>query len=734
MPSYIEINDGLNLVYQTIKSTAPVIQQRKKVNHIWIYDRSGSMYSVLGELTEQLIKLSKGLPKGDTLSLGWFSGEGDFNFVFKGFKITEDSDYVALEKSIHANNTTRGLTCFSEILADTSKVIEDLSVFSDVFSMHFFTDGYPVVSNHRKEIENIFTAIKNLNGKIHTAMFVGYGHYYNKELMSEMAEKLGAMLIHSSLVPEYSNSITKLLELTDSQEPRQEVESLVQNPLAAYMVTDQGVVLYSAVNGKLSVAPPREKSATLFYLSTEKPNKKSWKRVEIDKVSFADSSDTIAKGLYAAALVLTQQTKTDLALSVIGKIGDKKVVDLLNNAFTIDEYGVAEAFINTSISDAKTRFENGRDQHYLPKDDAFCAFDLLDMLVNDSESAFYPCGKEFQYERTSPSPHTDSKYPRFVASSDTACAFNTLVWHASRLNLNVQTNIPGEVTAVKVNGKSASDFDLPEVISAHIFRNYTFIKDGLIHVKRFFVKSSKEVYLRCKNEGLVFEDGYDASGIYGLDISKLPSINRMIANGRTSATELSRNVFKEQSLKAQIKVLKWLKSSTLGDVDFTETSYTDEQLEFLTEQGINGKKGNIYDPPTVSVESTDKYLAKSFEIKIDKMNSLPTVAKVMEKIAAGKSLTPVELLLEEGIHIYEVFKKQLNSSSNNDQDISIWFETTIKLKQQKMLEIRRNIQQTKFAVILGKKWFDEFKSRDDTEIEVDGRKFTFVLKEVEVKY
>jgi len=726
MPSYVPITDEMCLVHQEVKSKVTTVEKREPVNHIWIYDRSGSMYYTLSGLCEQLMILSKKLPKGDTLSLGWFSGEGDFNFIIKGFKISDEADYDTLERAIRKNSSVRNTTCFSEILHNSSTVIEDLSIMSDTFSLHFFTDGYPVVRNYRREIESIFEAINKIKGKIHSAMFIGYGYYYNKELMAQMAEKLGALLIHSTMVNEYSDSITRLVKLSEIQEPKQEVESLVENPLAVFTVSDQGVMLYGLDDdGKLYISPQKGRGTSVFYVSNEKPNKKSWKRVNIDDIDFADTGNKYGKGLYAAALVLTQQAKTDLALEFIGKVGDKKVVDSLTNAFTIEEYGQAEDVINKGLQDISERFIEGRDANYLPPDDAFCAFDLLGILVNDDEASFYPYHENFHYEKIGVPTKTKGDYPKFMADKDIQCPFNQLVWHSSRLNLNVQTRIKGVVHLKEVEGKTGSDLELPEYFNTFVFRNYTFIKDGRVHIKKFYVKTSEKTYLELKNKGIVTDDDFKNSGVYAIDVSGLPAINRKIATGRTSATDLCKLSMEEQKLKGQIKALKWLKNEEIGEQKVETTEYNDDQIAFLEANGINLKKGGLYQPPMETAEASDQYIAKAFKIKIAKMSSLPTVKKVMDKIAVGKSRTPVEYLVEEGINLYDASKSKLSSTETKTK----WFDETIKGLQKTMLGIRSQIQETKFAVILGKKWFDEFESRDETTLEVDGISFTFDLGE-----
>src|SRR6185369_12867543 len=167
MNRYLEIKPNLYLVEQEITNPQPNVNEAS--NHIWIYDRSGSMYGTLSEVVTDLKQKASTLSKGDSLSLAWFSGEGDFRFILKGFKITGDSDYKAIDKILSDNSTTRGTTCFSEDLEDTEKTLKDLEVLGN-FSLMLMTDGYPVVSNYNKEVEQILSVLKRLEGKVSTAL------------------------------------------------------------------------------------------------------------------------------------------------------------------------------------------------------------------------------------------------------------------------------------------------------------------------------------------------------------------------------------------------------------------------------------------------------------------------------------------------------------------------------------------------------------------------------------
>lgn len=723
--SFVKVNEDLYIVEQSVKNDK-VVEKRNSVNHVWIYDRSGSMWDLLSDLTEQLITLSRQIPMGDTLSIGWFSGRGEYNFILKGFKISDESDYTVLENAIRKNNKTIGLTCFSEILTEAQTVIEDLSVYSKSFSLHFFTDGYPNEDSNAK----IFDAIKGINGKIDSSMIVGYGYYYNKELMTKMAEKLGAMLIHSSMVPEYSESITRLMELSGSASPKQEVLPPVNDPLAVFTITDQGVVVTSVddESGMVYVSPQGERTS-VYYVSHTKPEDDD---DEVLISALDESDDMFIKGVYASALVLTQQVKSDVALEIVGKLGDKSLVDAITNAFTIDEYGYVESRIENAITDGSERFTEGRDTGYLPPKDAFCVFDVLNLLMDDEDASFYPYHDGFVYNKVSKSTKTAEGYAKFVPMDNAPCAFDDLVWNQKRLNLSVRATINGSIDLVDIDGVKPADVGLIDNYPVFVYRNYTFVQDGIINVKKFYVSTSLETRKFFEEKGIVIDDGtdFDCDGIYGLDISKLPAINRELAEGNTSATRMCMALKRDMEIGGELKALKdYLKNEFEDSSSFESPLISDQQRAFLEANGVNVDKGGVYSPKTEAEESTDVYIAKKFEIKIKSLSSLPAVKKVLEKIENKKNRTLSESVVEVGINKYLDFKE-----NNEDEDMrKLWLNKEIAKLKAEQKELRKEIQKSKFAIILGKKWFDEFESYEDNVLEYDGWTFTFVLGEEQVK-
>ena len=250
MSRYVRLSQTqpLFLVERDVTEFIPTVEDisivEKSVNHMFLIDRSGSMSAVLPKLGDDLVARLKELPNGDSVSFGWFSGEGDYHFVIKGFKISEGNDFKILEDIIRRNLSPRGCTCFSEILFDVNQVIEDLLPFGNLFSLFFFTDGYPVVSNYTQEIINIQKAIEKVSGKISTALLVGYGEYYNRELLSQMSEWFGGSMVHNSELKDLRYHIESFI--LDSHENSGKVDiSLDSNPT-------QGIVF--SLNGRSTLS------------------------------------------------------------------------------------------------------------------------------------------------------------------------------------------------------------------------------------------------------------------------------------------------------------------------------------------------------------------------------------------------------------------------------------------------------------------------------------------------
>jgi hypothetical protein len=435
---YLEIKPKLFLVEQPVEKKKAT-SRPSQLNHIWIYDRSGSMSWTLDQLAKDLIARAKQIPVGDTLTLGWFSSEGEHNFMLKGYKITGPEDQKILADTINKNKHSLGTTCFSEILTDTDQVIKDLSNISPNFSLCFFTDGCPVVSNYHREIESIYEAIKKINSKLTATLLVGYGNYYNKQLMSDMAERLGGSLTHSENLGAFSVQLEAFIEGSHNNGSKIEVD--LETPVAK-----DGFVF--GINGnQINMFLPTEKGSVQFtpsagseddtlYLLTDKIPAGGSQKVTLteNELRRPTHREPLIRGAYAAAYLLTQRTKTDLALEVLSVLGDKALLETVNNAFTNTEYGRAEAKIAEAATNPKKRFEEGYIKNYLPAANAFCLLDAMRTLMSDDEAYFYPYHFAFEYQRIGVASIPKAGFPKFTAKPHAKCPLNKLSWNKSMLN------------------------------------------------------------------------------------------------------------------------------------------------------------------------------------------------------------------------------------------------------------------------------------------------------------
>lgn len=722
---YLKIGNNLYLCqYEAVKMPEEV-KPTEPTNHIWIYDRSGSMYYTLSKLVEDLIQRSKDLPIGDTLSLGWFSSEGEHNFIIKGFKISEERDYTVLENMLRKNSTTVGLTCFSEILQDTDSIIEDLSVFSNRFALCFLTDGYPVVRDYYAEETRIFEAITKIQGKIAGSLMVGYGNYYNKDLMTKMAEALGGSLCHSSDLPSFNISLENFIKDTSESENKITIQVNASPVDTIFSINGSSINMYGTNSEGVVYYTPSKKGKNYIYVLTEnKPNIANGdKEITLTNANVRGGTNIegLVKAAYAASYVLLQRAETYKALDILGVLGDKALIDASNNSFTNEEYGSTEEKIKKAMTSSNRRFLNGRDTKYLPKPDAFCLLDALMLMQSDQEAYFYPYNPNFNYTRIGAASITKDGYPKFEPQKDIKCKLSDLVWNKKLLNLSIRAFIPGQIklkNSYKKLGFPSNRFD------TYIFRNYSLVKDGFTNVETLPMSMSNETFDILHEAGMIDKDAkYKTDRIYNINLKAIPIINRSIADDRTSAAELFTNVYAEFCLTAQIKALKFLKTEIQPEKVATASYFSglsEKQVNFLFDHGVTN---NGYAPPKEIETTTDYYYANSFSIAMAKLSSLPKVIDVRNKIEASKKLTPREELIQAGLEIYE---KSGKSTEEKDTKIA-WLTDRIKELQKDLLDYRVNIQKTKFAIVLTKKWFDEFSNREDNSMELNGVTFTIDL-------
>ena len=669
-------------------------------NHVWIYDRSQSMTWTLPRLGEDIKYLVELLNKGDTLTLSWFSTEGQFRTILKGFVVGEDLEPVY--NAIDANIMPVGLTCFSEVLQDTVVSLDEVQAAhpSHSSSISFFSDGHPVVSDQKSERRGIFAALKELARKIGSGIVVGYGDYYNRPLLSQMAAELGATLVHADDVVDYTESMESLVRSDAAN--KVEVDLGHEPAIQVFGLGTGKVVPYPLIGDNKALVSDREPSVYVVT-NDSKP---------------VDTGD--AGVLLARAWLLAQEGRIDEAIEWLAPTRDKRLLDRLFNAYTQSEIGLATQDIHDAAVDEALRMMAGEaPKNYVPERDAFCLLDALEELATDEEAFFYPMHRDFVYKRIGAKTVVDSDYPSFRANDDAKAPISSLVWSSDRLNLSVRVVIPGYIHLPPDSG----ELGLPDQFQTYQYRTYSLVRDGVLNVRNLPVTMGRTTFATLRGGKLVPPGWtYKKDQVYTLDLRRIPVMNRAIAEDYTSATDLAQRCCAENILMAELKVLRWLLSK--HDSKPGVTGYSKEQASYLADRGI--RSDGSYSPPSSSEEMTDYYVAGTLKIQMVGWSSLPSVDSVIQKIKDGDKLNaPGQVMADMWVKTNHYGETELRN--------------TITTLGHVLQSHRDVLNRAKFAVLLGHAWFDEFDGKRDNAvvtIERGGEKYKvkFVFGEKKVKY
>jgi hypothetical protein len=276
-----------------------------------------------------------------------------------------------------------------------------------------------------------------------------------------------------------------------------------------------------------------------------------------------------------------------------------------------------------------------------------------------------------------------------------------LVWNEKRANLSVQVRYPGQVELPENNFPK-----LPKFFKTNKFRNYTLIKDGVIHTYNLPVSLAKTTFDKLQSNGLLKGEKYEAGKIYVLNFSTIPVINRLMVN-TMSAEELFKNEYELLKLKANNTVFNHYRKAKIGKVsfDFVE-QYGEEATEWLKSLGITASGFN---PPSTLEKTGEEIFVNSLKVKIDKLTLMTAekdFQKVLEKYKKGESLTPREALLLPPIEEFENFMKSMKDV-NDDKLIESWIDKKSKLFRKRKNQLMNEISKSKFLCVVGKSWFKE---------------------------
>lgn len=696
---YLKVKDDIYFNIMYIKELEEKEIKPEPQNQFLIFDRSGSMYYYLNDLVNVAIEYCKNLPDGSTVSLGYFSGTNQYNLSVP-YVLKKELDSVTV--TLETFKDAIGLTCFNQIL---NKINEIASKVSGKSSLFFFTDGCHNTGGSRADIKS---ALEEWTQYAQVSQFVGYG-WIDRDMMSFMASVTDGSFIHLEDFKQFEQSLADFGIAVEDSNPTVPVEILTRETIIPISFSGRSIIEYTIDNQRMvNFKPSKSGFKGMFFLSSAPISD----AVEIKKMDI-----TAERGLRGLAYIHSQKNDVNTSLELLSYIGDKYLIQKLYNSIAPEEFSSAEYAIRHSIFSPRYRFLEGQVKDFLPDEDAFCVLDAIAILSEDENVKMYTRDEDFEYVRigkgTEQLDGSKLTYP-----DDLAVKFNNIIMNRERLNYSISTYAEATVNLNPENFKNnpfekkdLEKLGIPEDFPVTVFRTYTIIADGRLQTKQLVVSDLSRktinalgpiITMRCDNK-------------YIVDFTTLPIINRTYVK-MTSAKSLAYYTWREKLHSDQLSLFNYYKKETekaLGKVSLRESDLSDEAAQFLTTHCYI--KNGSYNPPVKTTVEDDEYEAYKFEIKINGFTKV-SASTVIKKLEEEKNTTPREEIIKEA---YEKYHNTAEFKTKGEKLLQNLEEKITDLNKE-LKEIRRNIQLSKFAIILGNKCkMDEFDSRENMSLTHD---------------
>jgi hypothetical protein len=749
-----KVAESLYLVQQPVaKEAKPAKPVPAPVNHLFVVDCSGSMSYDLPKIREQLKKkLPKLLQKDDTMSIIWFSGRKQFGTLLEAEPVATLTDLQAVNSAIDRWLKPICLTGFKEPLEEAQALVQRVAKKNPkgVFSLLFLSDG----CDNQWPRPEVLKAVEVVAGGLSSATFVEYGNYADRPLLTAMAQKAGGTLIFAEDFDRYAPLFEGAMGKTLSGAPRIEVKVEGDAIEGFAFSTDASDLICYEVTGNKAAVP--EDTAWIAYLS---PTPVGTKGVDLIKLSEEASkggkgSTTTLAVAYAAVSLFALRMKSNTVLALLKALGDVTYIESFAGCFGKQKYS---EFMDKTKAAAfgQGRFENGWDPNKIPPDDAFTVLDLLHVLAEDDDNRLLLDSPDFKYTRigrATVDPAGDDALKFEAADEPNGYPVHNLTFNEDRPNISVLIRKEGTVDLSKKLGKKEHP-KVPRAFPTFIHRNYAIVKDGLINVNRLPVRLTKGTLQRLTKDGMPIEaiqnpEGETLEQTRGkvkkaaadrpvnvvLDLRAIPIINRKMVKD-VSAKTLFEKAYELLKAQAAQKVYNTVKKEKFPrESEGFKMVYGEEAATWLKEAGITDFNG--FNPKRVQAEASDFYLAKELSVKIKGLSSLPSLNEYNKQAAKGK-LNAGAGLMAPYVKEVETFLASDTYKKAKDQDkvFEAWLDSQHLDARKTARKLIFELATVKFGVIVGQIWPVEFKSLDETTLDIDvgGTKLSCTLEAREVQ-
>lgn len=678
------------------------------IHHIHVLDRSGSMSGEISRLIDNVKQTITEMAENDKVTIIWFSGNTQCKVLVKNASKNESELFTLLDSI----KSTVGATCFSTPMKEVNEVISDLQALNHNFSVTVFTDGEPVVPWSEAEEERlIFAELAKMKDKILALNTIGYGYYYNQDLLRRMAaESMFGTAIHSSQINEYvsifHHNYEKVSDLIfDSAEITAPVgtDIVYLNSYSTKLIRETGYMKMNRL----------EKRKNQFFLLADNDFKFDFNGEVIDTATIASTATdaTMTNFNYAYAYELHYAGYRQEALDILANnIRDKYFIDTQLNAFTYNEVGNYRKELKKAVIKPKYRFKTGEaPANYVPREDALCVMDILGILSEGTN--YYVPSKS--YNRIG-AEVVDNQNLFKANQEEVRSLFKDFTFNKKHMNVSIMFTVKGTVT---INAKLAKAHNLPKEVDSHIFRTHTIIKDGNLNMQTISAVLDHKTYDKFvaleAETGITFlnDRGSEPKGKrVEIDLSQFPTVNRTYVNDSGSLDNIVDTVETTTNLEIKQKVLNYyIKEIKSQNVDASLAGnfagLNEDQMEVLKAHGLdkNFTYGGI---DNEKQEPVDFYESRVLEFYLKGYSSIPSVADVQKKFAEGKKLTGPSLIMND--YLIDLAKRMATAGlklGDTTLETKAFLESELESVKTALFKERVKMNSMKIAKILTGDWF-----------------------------
>ena len=623
-------------------------------NYFCIVDLSGSMSPHLDNLKKSVLSINKYIKDDDTITLGYFSGYNEYEWICKGSKIKE----LNLINLINNKFKPIGLTCYNQILENIKNIVNDLELTTGNknSSLFFLTDGYP--NDHHKN-EKTIKICKKLKKIFNTILICGFGKYYNREFLLEMCNNCNAQINHIDEYDNIENSFNNFFKMNKTH-----TIFLSEKYNIIWQITDDDIFLLNQEDD-LSVKVYNNND-NIFYYNDQ---------------LLSENPDYIYSLVYILS-ILNNQKK---AIEILRSVNAIEDANNLRKSFTVAQKGRIE-----NIFKQKAIFKSEINKQYINT-----MIDINDFIIDlyDNLGNYYINLSKSNYKKITRNTLPNHKI-KFTKLNDPRIV--NIVLNENKANLSLQTITECDITDINDENlmnkiiqynKNNQTYNIIFPLKTVMYKNYTLISNGDFNFEKLCI-NDKIIY--PPHEINIFNDNN-----IKIKLENFINLSKQYIEYKTQKSVINMYLNKYKKIK-----------------DFRVEYYGEEGKKILEEIGIDSKF-RFNPKKDKALKSKDFITFTKIETYFKGCSTI-NIKKCYEKFLNSKKikLNKGDLIT---FPLFEKYEKLLKCSSN-DEFINILNNDLISIDKNILL-LKNKLCNIKFYMISTNYWFEEIEKKDKIEID-----------------